>query len=449
MTTAVYEGLVQQLYKQNVVNPVKLGLQNVQRLYQLMQRPLDGVPIVHVAGTNGKGSVCIKLAKTLEYSGLKTGLFVSPHISSFRERIQVNSRLISEEEIVERLPRIFELCRQNDIPATFFEMTTALAFENFARARCDAVVLEVGLGGRFDATNVVTPALSVISSIGLDHTKILGDTIEQIAMEKAGIMKPNVPVLVGDACPQNLMREHASIHKSPLFVASEVLNDPMPQTDDVDDVNKHILRAAIQLLKQRNTSPFDRVTDEALTKGLEQRPPCRFEQLEVECDGKTVEVVLDIGHNPPAVATLQVKAKAYARRLNKGIRMIIGMSRDKDILSSLRMLGEVSSKDKISFVQAAHPRATPVRVLESMFHRGTFDEADAREPVDMEHTRRTVTDQLRKCAESGDILLVCGTAFIMAEVRAALGIVEPRDSSVLSQASGSYFKDAQEYFQTA
>lgn len=224
--------------------------------------------------------------------------------------------------------------------------------------------------------------------------------------------------------------------------------------DDIDEVNKHIAKAAIRLLQQRNTAPFDRVTEvsvgnsitisrllntrpltvfvclrgmqDALAKGLEQRPPCRFETFDVQCNGKSVQVVLDIGHNPPAVTTLVAKAKGHARRCGKGIRMIVGMSRDKDIPSSLHMLAEITSKEKISFVQASHPRATPVPVLQAILHGRSFGEADVRAAVDDDHTRRTVHEQLQLCAENNEILLVCGTAFIMAEVRAAIGIVEPR-----------------------
>ena len=184
-----YSNLLKSLYKINVYNPVKMGLENTQQLYNYIGRPLDKMHIVHVAGTNGKGSVSLKTAECLRRSGLKTGLFVSPHISSFRERVQVNGTPLSEEDVIDLLPKVFELCKVKNIPATFFEITTIMSFLQFQKHECDAVVLEVGLGGRLDATNVVTkPTLSIITSIQLDHMKILGDTIEKIAMEKAGIV---------------------------------------------------------------------------------------------------------------------------------------------------------------------------------------------------------------------------------------------------------------------
>ena len=157
------------------------------RLYRLLGSPLDRIPTIHVGGTNGKGTTSFKIAQCLRAAGLKTGLFVSPHISSFRERIQVNNELMSEADVVEMLPRIFKLCVENGIPATLFEVTFLLACLKFDLSHCDAVVIEVGLGGKFDATNVISTICSVICSVSLDHTRILGSTVEAIARVKAGL----------------------------------------------------------------------------------------------------------------------------------------------------------------------------------------------------------------------------------------------------------------------
>ena len=191
MPPTPYELLVRRLYRTNLYHPVKLGLDNIRNLLLALDNPLalcprpalaagapNPVGIVHVAGTNGKGSVCYKIASALSSSGYKTGLFVSPHVSSFRERVMVSSGgdggvggPIGEDEVVDLLPDIFTACKANDIPATFFEITTALALQHFHRRGCDCIVLETGLGGRLDATNVVDPTLSVVTSIGLEHTR--------------------------------------------------------------------------------------------------------------------------------------------------------------------------------------------------------------------------------------------------------------------------------------
>lgn len=157
------------------------------RLYHLLGSPLDRIPTIHVGGTNGKGTTSFKIAQCLKAAGLKTGLFVSPHISSFRERIQVNNQLMSEDDLVEMLPKICRLCVEHSIPATLFEVTFALACLKFDTSQCDTVVIEVGLGGKFDATNVISTICSVICSVSLDHTRILGSTVEAIARVKAGL----------------------------------------------------------------------------------------------------------------------------------------------------------------------------------------------------------------------------------------------------------------------
>lgn len=162
-------------------------LDGTRRLYQLLGSPLDRIPTIHVGGTNGKGTTSFKIAQCLKAAGLKTGLFVSPHISSFRERVQVNNELISEEDVVEMLPKICKLCVEHGIPATLFEVTFALACLKFDTSQCEVAVIEVGLGGKFDATNVISTTCSVLCSVSLDHTRILGSTVEAIARVKAGM----------------------------------------------------------------------------------------------------------------------------------------------------------------------------------------------------------------------------------------------------------------------
>ena len=205
----------------NLFHPVKLGLENIERLHKILGSPMDDpdITIIHIAGTNGKGSVALKIAKSLEQvKNNRVGLFISPHVSSFRERMQVNSCLISESEVEDRLPTIFSACEEHGIPATFFEVTAALAFFHFAESGCNVIVLETGLGGRLDATNIVkNPAISVITSIGLEHTRILGDTVEKIALEKGGIIKKNRQVLVGPNVPLDVLRQCARDKESGKF----------------------------------------------------------------------------------------------------------------------------------------------------------------------------------------------------------------------------------------
>lgn len=269
-TTSEYEQLVRKLYMTNLFNPVKLGLDNMHRLHRALGKPMEkyDVSVVHVAGSNGKGSVALKIANTLRVADFKVGLFVSPHISSFRERIQIDGKPLSEAQVIKYLSEIYDICEKEGIPATFFEITTALAFRAFAAEGCEAVILETGLGGRLDATNVVkSPALSVVTSIALEHTRILGDTVEKIAFEKGGIIKKGRPVLVGRNVPPDaldaLWERADDVGASEFYRSEDVLgdvdDDPIVIYDgpeggeatfeDYDAENSRMASAAVILLQ--------------------------------------------------------------------------------------------------------------------------------------------------------------------------------------------------------
>lgn len=197
--------------EKGISKPGADALKNTDDLYELIGRPLDIIPTIHVAGTNGKGSTSFKLAEGLKFSGLRTGLCTGPHISSFRERMQVNGELVSENEVVDLLDTVVELCAKHEISATFFEIAFIMTCLHFQNMKCDVVVLEVGMGGRYDASNVINSYLSVVTSIGMDHMNSLGGTLESIARHKAGIFKPNTVALVGPGCPTFVMEEEAGL----------------------------------------------------------------------------------------------------------------------------------------------------------------------------------------------------------------------------------------------
>lgn len=525
-TAGRYISLLKELYRANLRNPVKMGLHNTHSLNELLGCPIGKIPVIHVAGTNGKGSVCLKTAEALSRSGLRTGLFVSPHISSFRERIQVDGVPISEGDVVALLPQLLHLCEKHRIAATFFELTTLLSFMSFSKAGCDAVVLEVGLGGRLDSTNVVTPALSIITSIQLDHTKILGDTIEKIALEKAGIMKPGVPVLVGPGCPIEVMQKEAARVGSPFHTLDAVLQ-PLEQKylqgeqQDIDDLNVDISRAALMLLRNTEyikgalvsgvstSNCFSRLfspqTLPHIEAALACRPPCRFQRILV---GDDLEVILDIAHNEEAIATLVAKINAtFGSGSSKNptfpsaetlldpdpafapessavpMRVVLGISADKDVAKCLNILvrlfessGDVRQAVKrVHCTAAEHPRAMDCRELQRCLASAALtavritnnsscapslnvapsefdvdallnDAAPAVSPASqaleqaMEQCRLELQSFPNLRGRRG-VVVVCGTAFIMAEVRATLGIIEARDGNFLTAD-----RDSQEYF---
>ena len=355
-------GINDKLKKDGILAPSDSSLTNTLRLYDLIGRPLDRIPTVHVGGTNGKGSTSLKIAESLRTCGLRTGLFVSPHLASFRERIQVNAQLMPEDAFMLHLPTVLELCGNHGIPATLFELTFILACLYYEHTHCQVVVLEVGLGGELDATNVVHTALSIICSVSLDHTRILGSTVEEIGQKKAGIFKQNIPALVGPGCPMEVMHAVANSRGALLTTLEEAtvkygrwsvseprkngLSKEVTTTatatattvdeddyEDTDVLNSRIAHAALSIFRETQLAlgndSFAAIDVWSINvhHALCTRPPCRWEihNVLVEANSTTlttsssgsvneentgervlvpVTVVLDVGHNPAAVAAL-------------------------------------------------------------------------------------------------------------------------------------------------
>lgn len=452
-TSATYEFLLQRLYQVNRFTAVKLGIENMKQLNAAFGDPASRYPVVHIAGTNGKGSVAYKVAKALERSGYKTGLFVSPHVACFRERIQINGQLISEQQTCETLAEIFNISAQLRIPATFFEITTMLAFQHFAKERVDCVVLETGLGGRLDATNIVTPALSVITSIGMDHTRILGNTIEAIAREKAGIMKPHVPVVIGPTAPREILARHADALDAPLVqVPSESAFE-----DDFNAENTAIAREAIVQLNHvaeraaaRGSELRVDLESRRVVSALESRPPCRFQVFHIvrpNSSERKVTIVLDVAHNPPAIERLTHLLRK--RFPDSTYRFVCGFSADKDVhrvLSTIAMTCEHNASEsdiqsRIHLVRASSPRAASLEEINSALAAAAPTSANALGPfasiTSIEDGVNTAVAAARASPEN-EVVVVCGSVFLMAEARQALGFKEPIDSPALSAVAGGH-----------
>ena len=379
---------------------------------------------------------------------------------------------VSEEQVIMYLSEIFDLCEKEAIPATFFEVTTALAFRVFAAENVDIVVLETGLGGRLDATNVIRhPALSVITSIGLEHTRILGDTIEQITKKKAGIIKEGSPVLVGSSVPIDVVKEIADEKKSAELCTCEDLlglDDTATKSTDIQDYdveNSRMSKAALIMLQfhlaQKSLEKGEQphiITPEEMEEGVKIRPPCRFEEMDVSVsnseDGKSkpIRVILDVAHNPQAMEYLISKlAKTYPNLdPKKDVRMVVGMSADKDLKQCTDTLLEYLDGDasKLHLVAASHPRAASVnKILEV---NPVLKDAHYFRGEDQEEQSSSVALQVREAmnlaAANTEVLIVCGSVFIMADVREELGIVEPRDSAVIAEVAGAGLRSSQENF---
>ena len=444
-TLTPYEKLLCRLYTTNLFNEKNDGLNVMNRLHQAIGSPMDNtndVSIVHIAGSNGKGSTALKVAHALKLANFRVGLFSSPHISSFRERIQINEVPVSEEQIQKGLTEVFNICDAQNIPATFFEVVTALAFMIFAQEKVDMVVLETGLVGRLDATNIVQqPALSVITTIGLEHTKILGDTVEKIALEKGGIIKQGCPVLVGKNVPVQVLRDCAIEKKASQFYECEDVLGKEPSEDitfvDYDAENSRIATAALTILqKVWSTDHTRQLSTEQINEGVKVRPLCRFEELNISdsiTNNTPVRVILDVAHNPQALEYLI--AKLHTNYPSLSLRIIVGFSADKDVKSCSDILLEnVSDPSKIHLVESPNPRAASISSI--LKGNPTLKGCNYNEGNGVKYESSIslqVQEALKLAAANDELLVICGSFFIMADARKELGINEPRDSPAIGK----------------
>jgi len=341
---------------------VKFGIDRMRRLVNELAHPERSYPVIHVAGTNGKGSVAAMLESILRTAGWRTGLYTSPHLVKLGERVQVDRRLLGEEEIVAYARELQPVAARAaafapDEHATFFEFMTAMAFLQFQRKQVDAAVVEVGMGGRLDATNVVQPVLSVITSIGLDHCAELGDTVEKIAAEKAGIIKPGVPVVLGRLPPgaERVIRDVAAANRAPVHAVRESFGDELagyPETNLEGDYQRW--NAATATLVSRLLPPKWRLDAAVIQRGLSQVAwPGRWQRLTV--GGRNV--ILDASHNPEGAQVLEENL----RRLQEatGARPIIVVGALGEFRA--RALLEVVARHarEIHVVTPQQARATP------------------------------------------------------------------------------------------
>lgn len=332
------------------------GLDRVLRLCEGLGHPERRLKFIHVAGTNGKGSFCSMMSSVLHAAGYKTGLFTSPNIKEFNERIQINGKNIPNERLVELTERIRPIADAMTDKPTEFELITAIAFEYFADEKCDVVVLEVGLGGRLDATNVIRePLLSVITGIALDHTAILGDTVEKIAAEKAGIIKDGAPVLFGgdsDAAfgvISEIARERGSdIFRTDGSALGNIHADLSGSSFDYRDrkaveikllglyqpQNASTVLDAIDILKCRGMDIPESAVREGLLSAVWH---ARFEKV---CDSPLI--IFDGAHNPQGIRQAVASIKHYFG--GKKVYILTGVLRDKDYTAIARMLSEVACR---------------------------------------------------------------------------------------------------------
>ena len=351
------------------------GLDNTEQTLSALLHPEKKYKSVHIAGTNGKGSVAVMISNLLREAGYRVGLFISPHLTVINERISVNGENISDDDFASEFEKIKAVSDSQGIYLTYFEFLFCMAADYFAGEKCDYVVFETGLGGRLDATNTVTPVLSVITSIGFDHMQILGNTIEEIAAEKAGIIKPGVPVVyqTGNEKADEVITKTALEKGSRALPVRTAFGDlPDFAKEAVDDFaasqsalyqKDNAITAVVsffEILNGRTDEEYQRWTRDALT---EFYWPGRMEFLS---DG----IVIDGAHNENAVRRFVQSANALLDGGKwKKIRLLFAVCADKDYEDIVRILSEGISFEKVYVAELASERKTKANDIGSLFRR--------------------------------------------------------------------------------
>ncbi|MDF2566749.1 MAG: bifunctional folylpolyglutamate synthase/dihydrofolate synthase [Oscillospiraceae bacterium] len=401
----------------------KLGLERIQKLLNLMGTPQNKLKFVHIAGTNGKGSTTAMTSEILKRAGYKVGMYTSPFVVDFRERFQINSQMISKEdlaEIVERFkPHVEALNSVGEI-ITEFELITAIAFEYFASQKCDIVCLEVGLGGRYDATNIIgTPLVSAITSISLDHTEILGDTVEQIAKEKCGIIKPNgTTVSYIHQPPEALavIMESCALNQNTLIQPSagslEIIESDITGSKfrfdgeiyEVSLIGDHQVFNAItvfEIIRVLEQKGFH-VPMHCIKEGLKATTfPARFEVLR-----KDPLIIMDGAHNNYGAIALQKTLEQYG---SKKIVAIMGMMADKDYETAISLIAPLC--DTVIAVDVSNPRALKPEILAQTASQYCSD-------VYAYYSQKQALKKALSLLDSDEsMIIICGSLYLAGDMR--------------------------------
>jgi dihydrofolate synthase/folylpolyglutamate synthase len=385
---------------------MRFGLERVQRALAALGHPERAYPILQIAGTNGKGSTCAMAAAALRAAGHRTGLYVSPHLVRFNERIQVDGVPIDDPSLARAADEIRRSCPWHDAGGpedrlTYFEFATLLAFVHFARARVEVAVVEVGLGGRLDATSAATPRVAAVARIGLDHTQLLGDTIDAIAREKAGIFKEGVPAVVHAHQPPGALealRDEAARRGAPFTVAPPAWAGAIGLLGEHQRGNAALAAAALRLLDASGVI----VPEAAVSAGIAgARWPGRLETVG--------GILLDGAHNPDGAGALA--AALGSLHPGRPVELVFGVLADKEHQGMIAALAPAVRR--FHLVAPSSPRARPPAEY--------LDQVAAHRPADLHGSVEEALACARRAASDGALVCVAGSLYLVGEARALLG----------------------------
>lgn len=388
------------MYQRIGSDAYKKDLNNTIALMQHLNHPENKFKSIHIAGTNGKGSTSSMIASILQEAGYKVGLYTSPHLKDFRERIKINGKTIEKENVISFINNNKNFLEQHHL--SFFEMTVGLAFDYFAKKKVDVAVIEVGLGGRLDSTNVISPLLSVITNIGFDHEGMLGDTLEKIAFEKAGIIKASTPAIIGQDIPEtrNVFIEKAKKENAPIYFVSEE-NIPKKETDLAGIYQKY--NSATAQLAIKHLKKHFEISEDNVTNGLKNVIKNTNLLGRWQILNHAPLTVADTGHNKDGL--LQTMQQVKQHKYNN-LYFVFGIVNDKNLNSIVEYLPKEAY---YFFAKPDVPRGLDAKELyEKMTHFGFKGEIC--------HSVNEAFQKAKNKATADDFIYIGGSTFVVAEV---------------------------------
>lgn len=390
------------MYQNQGATAYKKDLTNTILLMDYLRHPEKNIKTIHVAGTNGKGSTSHLLAAVLQEAGYKVALYTSPHLKDFRERIKINGVDISEDFVCDFMNKHKPFFKENQL--SFFEMTVGLAFDYFAKQKVDIAIIEVGMGGRLDSTNIITPLISVITNIGLDHTQFLGDTLPLIAAEKAGIIKSNIPVIIGEYTndTREVFISKAKQENAAIYFASDLIEENYPSAL-LGDYQRHNKKTVLQTLKVLQSQNKFFISQENIINGFQNVINTTHLQGRWQILQKKPKVICDTAHNKNG---LEIVMQQLQKELFSQLHIVLGVVNDKDLDEILPLFPQ---KAKYYFSKPNIPRGLEASILQEKasefgLHGLIYDSV------------RIAYEKALQVASSDDLIYIGGSTFVVAEI---------------------------------
>jgi len=390
------------VYQTQGASAYKKDLTNTLLLAKHLNHPERDLKCIHIAGTNGKGSTSHLLASVLQEAGYKVGLYTSPHLKDYRERIKINGKEISEEFVCKFISKNKSFFEENQL--SFFEMTIGLAFEYFKKEKTDINIIEVGMGGRLDSTNIINPLISVITNIGLDHTQFLGNTIEAIAFEKAGIIKNTIPIVIGEYTKEtkNVFLNKAKETNSDIFFASNLISETYP-SELLGDYQTHNKKTVLQTIKVLQSQNEFKLSEENIKNGFQKvikntGLQGRWQQLK-----ENPKVICDTAHNSHG---LKIVLNQIQNEKFEQLHIVLGVVNDKDLNEILPLFPKNA---KYYFCKPNIPRGLNAEILQK---KALNFQLNGKVYISVSNAYQ----EALKSSNEKDLIFIGGSTFVVAEV---------------------------------